>query len=101
MTFWSLTNHDFRTDQTYYQVHDIDTELDLYQIMSDFHGAFVTDVVCQQGTLTLPDIWFGLPFLDLLVFQLLTPDFSRTCCVFTRIFILNTPRYFLEFAYDI
>ena len=27
-------------------------------IMSGFHGAFVTGVACQQGTLTLPDIWF-------------------------------------------
>ena len=38
-------------------------------IMSGFHGAFATGVVCQQGTLTLPDTWFRPPIWDLLVLQ--------------------------------
>ena len=29
--------------------------------MSGVHGAFATDVACQQGTLTLPDTWFRPP----------------------------------------
>ena len=58
MTFWPLTNSDFPTEQTFHQFHDLETELDLHRIMSGFHGAFVTGVACQQGTLTLPDTWF-------------------------------------------
>ena len=46
-------------------------------IMSDFHGAFATGVVCRQGTLTLPDTWFRPPLRDLLVLQLLRPDSSN------------------------
>ena len=46
-----------------HQWHDIDTELDLYEITSGFHGAFATDVACQQGILTFPDTWFRPPFL--------------------------------------
>ena len=47
---------DFLTDKTFQQFHDLDTELDIHRIMSGFHGAFATDVACQQGTLPLPDI---------------------------------------------
>ena len=32
MTFWSLTNSDFPTDQTFHQFHDLDTELDLHRL---------------------------------------------------------------------
>ena len=53
-----LTNSDFPTDQTFYQFHDLDTELDLYRIMSGFHGAFATIVASERGPLTLPDTWF-------------------------------------------
>ena len=95
MTFWPLTNSDFRTDQTFHQFHDLYTELDLHRIMSGFHGAFATGVASQQGTLTLPDTWFRPPFWDLLMFQLLI----RTCHVFTRLFTSNTPWYFLDFAF--
>ena len=31
MTFWSLANSDFPTDQTFHQFHDLDTELDLHR----------------------------------------------------------------------
>ena len=46
------------TDQTLQQFHDPDTKIDLHRIISAFHGAFATGVVCQQRTLTLPDAWF-------------------------------------------
>ena len=39
-----------------------------------FHWAFATSVACQQGTVTLPDIWFRPPSWDVLVLQLLRPD---------------------------
>ena len=50
-------------------------------IMSGFHGAFATDVACQQGTLTLSDTWFRPPSWDLLVLQLLRPDSSNLPCL--------------------
>ena len=62
-----------------------------------FHGAFATGVACQQGTLTLPDTWFRPSFWDLLVLQFLRPDSSKLPC-FTRLFTLNIPLYFLDFA---
>ena len=65
MTFWPLTNSDFRTNQTFHQFHDLDTDFDLHRIMSGFHGAFAVAVACQQGTLTLPDTWFRPPILVL------------------------------------
>ena len=50
MTFWPLTNSDFPTDQTFRQLHDLDTELDLHRIKRGFHTAFATGVVLKQGT---------------------------------------------------
>ena len=32
MTFWSLANSDFPTNQTFHQFHDLDTELDLHRL---------------------------------------------------------------------
>ena len=52
----------------------INIQLDLHRIMSGFHGAFATGVASQQGTLTLPDTWFRLPFWDLLMLQLLNTE---------------------------
>ena len=90
MTFWPLTSYsDFPTDQTSHQFHNLDTKLDLHRIMSGFHWAFATDMACQQGTLTLPDTWFRPPFLR--------PE----CHVFTRLCTLNTPWYFLDFAFQL
>ena len=60
-TFWSLTSYsDVHTDQTFHQVYDLDTKLNLHRITSGFHGAFATGVTCQQGTLIFPDTWFRL-----------------------------------------
>ena len=64
---------------------------------SAFYGAFVTGVACQQGTLTLMDTWFCSLFWDLLMLQL-WDQIPELCCVFTWLFTLNTPRYFLDFA---
>ena len=52
-------------------------------IMSGFHEVFGTGVACQQGTLTLPDTWFRPPLWDLLVLQLLRPDFSNLPCLYS------------------
>ena len=47
---------------------------------------------CQQGTLTLSDIWFCPPFWDLC--SSCWDRFSRNCRVFSRLFTLNTPWLF-------
>ena len=39
---------------------DLYIELDIYRIMSGFHGAFATGVACKHGMLTLSDTWFRL-----------------------------------------
>ena len=77
-----MINYTLTLDQlhTFLQFHDIDTELDLHRITSGFHWAFATDVACQQGTLTLPDTSFCPDFVDLLMLQLLRPDFPQ--CLF-------------------
>ena len=59
-------------------------------IMSGFHGAFATGVACKQGTLTLPDTWFRPPFWDLLMLQLLRPNFSNLPCLYST-FLLEYP----------
>ena len=57
-------------------------------IMSGFHGTFATGVVCQQGTLTLPDTWFRPPFWDLLMLQLLRPNSSNLPCLYSTFHLL-------------
>ena len=56
------------TDQTFYQFHDLDTELDIHGIKSGFQGAFATGVACPQGTCTIPDTWFRPFFIGDLVY---------------------------------
>ena len=97
MTFWSLTNSDFPTNQTFHQFHDLDTELDRHRIMSGFHGAFATGVASQQGTLTLPDTWFRPPFWDLLMLQLLRPNSSNLPCLYST-FHLEYPLVLSRFC---
>ena len=67
-------------------------------IMSGFHGAFATGVACQQGTLTLPDTWFRPPFWDLLMLQLLRPNFSNLPCLYST-FHLEYPLVLSRFCY--
>ena len=68
----------------------MDTEVDLHQIKSGFHGAFPTVVACKQGTLTLPDTWFRPPFGDLRMIILLRPVFPNWC-LFSTFLLENRP----------
>ena len=163
MTFWSLTNSDFPTNQTFHQFHDLDTELDLHRLwvvsmehlqrvwhasrerlllrtpgpvpygickcsfvettvtqsyitpvydtfpwldflpnltlllIIGFHRASATGVACRQGTLTLPDTWFRSPFWDLLMLQLLRPNFSNLPCLYST-FHLEYPLVLSRFC---
>ena len=79
------------------QFHDLYTEFDLHRIMSGFHGAFATGVASQQGTLTLPDIWFRPSFWDLLMLQLLRPNSSNFPCLYST-FHLEYPLVLSRFC---
>ena len=68
--------------------------------MNGFHGAFATGVASQQGTLTLPDTWFRPPFWDLLVLQLLRPNFSNLPCLYST-FHLEYPLVLTRFYFHI
>ena len=98
-TFWISTNSDFPTNQTFHQFNDLYTEFDLHRMKSGFHGAFATGVACQQGTLTLPDTWFRPPFFGTCFCSYCWDQIPRTCHVFTRLFTLNIPLYFFDFAF--
>ena len=60
-----------------------------------FHRAFATGVACQHGALTLPDTWFRPPFWDLLMLQLLRPNFSNLPCPYST-FHLEYPLVLLN-----
>ena len=70
----------------------IDTEFNLHRITSGSHGALVTGVGCQKGTLTLSDTWFQ-PFLGLAYAPILETSTSfPELAVFFSFFTLNIPR---------
>ena len=98
MTFWSLTNSDFPTNQTFHQILSPWYRAWPSPIMSGFHGAFATGVACQQGTLTLPDTWFRPPFWDLLMLQLLRPNSSNLPCLYST-FHLEYPLVLSRFCF--
>ena len=53
MPFWNSTSHsDFPTDQNFHQFYDLDNELDIFQIASGIHGAFLT-----RGSVPEMRIW--------------------------------------------
>ena len=93
----NLDQLQFPTHQIFHQFHDFDTELDLYRIKSGFHGAFVTDTEM---------VWHANPPVHQVPFIFRTylcsnywGQFFRTCRVFFfRLFNLNIPQYFLDFA---
>ena len=58
---------DFRSDQTFAQFNNPDTELELHRITNSFHWTFATCLASQRGTLTFPDTWFRPPFWVLLI----------------------------------
>ena len=88
MAFWSLTNRDFPTNQTFHQFHDLDIELELWRlwVVSMEHLQWVWHASRERLPFrtpgSVPPLW------DLLVLQLLRPDSSNS----------NTPWYFLDFA---
>ena len=102
MTFCSSTSYrDFHTDQTFHQSYYLHTEYSsshFYRIASGFHGAFVTVVVCQQGTLTLPDTWFR-PFLGLAYAPIFEISFLKLDVILPT-FHLEYPLVLPRFCFD-
>ena len=68
-------------------MYDLYAERDLHQTTTGFHEAFATGVKCQQGEVILLDCRFHPPFWDLLVLQLLRPDFSNLPCIYSTFHI--------------
>ena len=156
--FWSLTNSDFPTNQTFHQFHDLDTELDLHWLwvvsMEHLQGAWhisrerlplrtpgsslMGACICSDcwdqfsrlytalHVMTVPNLTFTeirevsmehlrrmwhasrehLPFWtpgsvpplwDLLVLQLLRPDFSNLPCLYST-FHLEYPLVLSRFC---
>ena len=83
MTFWSLTNSYFPTNQTFHQFHDLDTKLDLHRlwVVSMDHLQRVWYASRERLPFrtpgSVPPLW------DLLVFQLLRPDSSNLPCLYS------------------
>ena len=76
----TLTSYsDFPID---FAFHDLVTGLDLHRITSSFHGAFVTDLASQWGTLTLPDTWFRPPFWGLAYAPIVETSFTELAISF-------------------
>ena len=99
MTFWSLTNSDFPTNQTFHQFHDLDTELDLHRLW----------VVSMEH---LQRVWYAsrerLPFRTpgsvphfgtCLMLQLLRPNSSNWPCLYST-FHLEYPLVLSRFCLE-
>ena len=100
MTFWSLTNSDFQTNQTFHQFHDIDTELDLNRlwVVSSEHLQRVWHASRERLPFRTPG---SIPHCWTCLCSNCWDQIPRTCHVFTRTFTSNTPWFFLDFAFNI
>ena len=98
MTFWSLTNSDFPTNQTFHQYHDLHTELDLHRlwVVSMEHLQRVWHASRERLPFRTPG---SVPHCGTCLCSNCWDQIPRTCHVFTRLFTSNTPLYFLDFAY--
>ena len=99
MTFWSLTNSDFLTNQTFLQFHDIYTELDLDRlwVVSIEHLQRVWHASRERLPFRTPG---SVPHCGTCLCSNCWDQIPPTCHVFTRLFTSNTPGYFLDFASD-
>ena len=97
MTFWSLTNSDFPTDQTFHQFHDLHTELDINRlwVVSMEHLQRVWHASRERLPFRTPG---SVPHCGTCLCSNCWDQIPRTCHVFTRLFTSNTPWYFLDFA---
>ena len=95
MKFWSLTNSDFPTNQTFQQFHDLDTKLDLHRlwVVSMEHLQRVLHASRESLSFRTPG---SVPHCGTCLCSNCWDQIPRTCHVFTRLFTSNTPWYFLD-----
>ena len=98
MTFWSLTNSDSPTNQTFHQFHDLDTELDLHRlwVVSKEHLRRVWHASRKRLPFRTPG---SVPHCGTCLCSNCWDQIPPNCHVFARLFTSNTPWYFLDFAY--
>ena len=91
--FWSLTNNDFPTNQTFHNFMTLIPSLDLHRlwVVSIEHLQRVWHASRERLPFRTPGS--RPPFWDLLMLQLLRPN-SSNLHVFTRLFTSNTPGTF-------
>ena len=92
MTFWSLTNSDFPTNQTFHQFHDLYTVLDLHRlwVVSMEHLQRVWHASRERLPFRTPG---SVPHCGTCLCSNCWDQISQTCHVFTRLFTSNTPWY--------
>ena len=100
MTFRPLTNSDYSTNQTFHQFYDLITNLTFTKFWVDSmeHLQRVWHVSRERLPFRTPGF---VPLWGTCLCSNCWDQIPRICHVFTRLFTLNTPWYFLNFAFDI
>ena len=81
MTFWSLTNSDFQTNQTFHQFHDIDTKLHRFWVVSMEHLQRMWHASRERLPFRTPG---SVPHCGTcFVLQLFKPDSSNLPCLYS------------------
>ena len=85
MTFWSLTNSDFPTNQTFHQFHGLYTELDLHRlwVVSMKHLQRVWHASRERLPVRTPG---SVPHCGTCLCSNCWDQIPRTCHAFTRLF---------------
>ena len=86
---------DFPTDQTFSHFHDLDTSLTFTEY-EWFPWSIFNECSMQAGNAYPSDTWLR-PFVELAYALNVETSFPELC-VFSALFTLNIPQYFLDFV---
>ena len=105
MTFWPLTSYsDLPTYQTFHQFHDLETELELHRLTFTELRVVSMEHLQRMWHASRECLLFRkpcyVPLFGTCFCSNSWDQFFRTCHVFSRLFTLKTPRYFLDFAFN-
>ena len=97
--FWPLINSDFSTGQTFHRFHDLIPSLTFTKVwvVAMDHLQRVWHASRERLPFRTPG---SVPLFGTCLCSNLWDQIARTCHVFTRLFTLNTPWYFLDFAIE-
>ena len=98
MTFWSLTNSNLPTNQTFHQFHDLDTDFDLRRNHEWFPWSICNGCGMPAGNAYPSGHLVPSPHFRTCLCYNCWDQSPRICHVFTRLFTSNTPWYFLDFT---